>query len=157
MTPQRRLHLHSPPPLPLTQPQIRTPNVAPDWSGPLSRRGIHDPSPTMYKIKLRSRHQRRLEGSYQWKDFIILSYYCFATQGNCDDDPANVIKEFRCGVDTWFEDTMGFLGCLIRNLQVDAYQFNQEGCCANSKRDQNLLKLMTRRRRMSTHTQINAK
>ncbi|CAL8140468.1 unnamed protein product [Orchesella dallaii] len=101
-----------------------------------------------------ARRELSMEGL---QDFELLLLY--ATQGNCDDDdPASVIKVQ--GVPmwwTWFEDTMGFLGCLIRNLQVDAYQFKQECCGANSKRDQNLLKLMTRRKRMSTHTQINAK
>ncbi|CAL8138591.1 unnamed protein product [Orchesella dallaii] len=36
---------------------------------------------------------------YQGKDIIIRSYYCYATQGNCDDDPANLIKQFKRGVE----------------------------------------------------------
>ncbi|CAL8140422.1 unnamed protein product [Orchesella dallaii] len=34
---------------------------------------------------------------FQGKDIRISSYYCYATQGNCDDDPADFIKQFKRG------------------------------------------------------------
>ncbi|CAL8132522.1 unnamed protein product [Orchesella dallaii] len=41
----------------------------------------------------------RREYQYQGKDFRILSYYCYATQGNCDEEPANLIKQLKRGVE----------------------------------------------------------